>query len=104
MPNGRIGITSPCYTDELTSDIPKEFLYDAPDFVESYSVHSPNWWQNHFENAGLVDILICEEHPNGTEFWLDDVRWLLEQSHPKEMNPIMQEMILQQIIMLLMDQ
>ena len=38
---GRIGIASPCYARELTPDTPREFLYDAPDFVESYAVHSP---------------------------------------------------------------
>jgi len=101
---GRIGIASPCYADELKPDTPQEFLYDAPDFVESYAVHSPGWWQTHFEKTELVDILICEEHPKGREFWLDDVRWLLETTHPREMEPIMRKMVLQQIMMLLTDQ
>lgn len=104
IPGGRIGIASPCYADELTPHTPREFLYDAPDFVESYSVHSPKWWFDHFEKTGLVDILICEDHPKGREFWLDDVRWLLESSYSKDMGAIMREMVLQQIIMLLTDE
>ncbi len=59
---------------------------------------------DHFEKTGLVDILICEDHPKGREFWLDDVRWLLESSHSKDMGAIMREMVLQQIIMLLTDE
>ncbi len=84
---GRIGIASPCYADELTPDTPQEFLYDAPDFIESCTVHSPHWWNHHFEKTGLVDILICEVHPKGREFWLDDARWLIESMHPMDMNP-----------------
>ena len=103
-PGGRIGITSPCYADELTPDTPQEFLYDAPDYIESYNVHSPDWWRDHFEKTGLIDILTCEAHPKGREFWLDDVRWLLESTHPKDMDPAIREMALQQIIMLMTDQ
>jgi SAM-dependent methyltransferase len=103
-PGGRIGITSPCYADGLTPDTPKEFLYDAPDFIESYNVHSPDWWRDHFGKTGLVELLNCEAHPKGREFWLDDVRWLLESTHPKDMDPAMREMALQQIIMLMTDQ
>lgn len=101
---GRIGIASPCYADELTPDTPREFLYDAPDFIESYSVHSPQWWAKHFEKTGLVQGLVCEEHPKGREFWLDDVRWLTEKCHPRDMEPEMREMVLQEIVMLLTDQ
>ena len=103
-PSGRIGISSPCYANELTPDTPHKFLYDAPDFIESYSVHSPNWWRNHFEKIDLVNILVCEDHTKGREFWLDDVRWLLESSHPIEMKPFMRDMVLQQLVMLLADE
>jgi SAM-dependent methyltransferase len=99
----RIGIASPCYAGELTPDTPREFLYDAPDFVESYAVHSPPWWRQHFEKTGLVRIQICREHPQGRELWLDNVRWLIEKRHPCEMDPAMREMVLQEIVMLLTD-
>ena len=101
---GRIGIASPCYAAELNPNIPEEFLYDAPDYAESFTVHSPDWWRNHFEKTGLVDIHTCEENSKGREFWLDDVRWLLESCHPKDMTQMMREMTLQEIVMLLTDQ
>lgn len=103
-PGGRIGIASPCYARELPPDPPRELLYDAPHYVESYAVHSPNWWRRHFERRGLVDVLCCREHPRGRAFWLDEVRWLLEQAHPREMEPWMREMVRQEIAMLLSDE
>lgn len=103
-PGGRIGITSPCYASELAPDTPRELLYDPPGFEESYSVHSPQWWRRHFEAMGLVKLLTCQEHPKGREFWLDQVRWFLEQRHPREMASWMQEMVYHEIIMLLSDQ
>lgn len=103
-PQGRIGIASPCYRQELSPDVPTELLYDEPDFKESYTVHSPEWWRDHVETMGLVNLLSCAEHPKGHEFWLDDTRWLLEQCHPRDMEPFIQQMVLQTLIMLLMDQ
>lgn len=102
-PKGRIGITGPCYSHELTADTPKEYLYDPPHFTESFTVHSPAWWRQHFEAAGVVKLLACEEHPRGREFWLDQVRWLLEQQHPRDMEHSMQQMLRQEIVMLLKD-
>jgi len=102
-PGGRIGITGPCYADELTPETPREFLYDPPLFAESFSVHSPQWWRRHFETMGIVRVLVCEQHPQGREFWLDGVRWLIEQCHPRDMEPWMRDMVYQEIVMLLMD-
>jgi SAM-dependent methyltransferase len=99
----RIGIASPCYAHELARDTPREFLYDAPDFVESYAVHSPRWWRQCFEITGLVQIQMCREHPQGRELWLDNVRWLIEERHPRDMDPSMRAMVLQEVMMLLTD-
>ena len=101
---GRIAIASPCYAGELKPDTPREYLYDAPGFAKSYAVHSPLWRCEHFEKTGLVRVHICEENPKGREFWLDDVRWLVERCHPRDMEPKMREMVLQEIVMLLTDQ
>lgn len=102
-PGGRIGIASPCYSHELTEDTPTEFLYDPPHFTESFAVHSPAWWQQHFEATGVAKVLLCEEHPRGREFWLDSVRWLVEECHPRDMERWMRQMVLQEIVMLLKD-
>jgi len=103
-PSGRIGIASPCYSHELAEDTPKEFLYDPPQFTESYTVHSPQWWREHFESSGGAKVLVCEDHPRGREFWPDSVRWLIEQRHPRSMEPWMQQMVLQELLMLLKDE
>ena len=102
-PGGRIGIASPCYAKELAFDTPRELLYDPPGFEESFSVHSPQWWRRHFEAMGIVEVLVCQEHPKGREFWLDQVRWFLEQHHPRDMESWMQEMVYHEIVMLLSD-
>jgi len=100
---GRIGIASPCYSRELSEDTPREFLYDPPDFKESSAVHSPPWWRRHFESTGVARVLACEDHRRGREFWLDQVRWLLEECHPRDMEPWMRQTVFQEIVMLLKD-
>jgi len=102
-PEGRIGIASPCYSHELTKDTPKEFLYDSPHFTESLAVHSPSWWQQHFAATGVAKVLACEDHQRGREFWLDQVRWLLEECHPRDMEHWMRQMVFQEIVMLQKD-
>lgn len=76
--DGIICIASPCYAQEFDEKIPKEFLFDPPENKESYSIHSPLWWENHFKKIGLVEIIECCEHPKGREFWLDSIRWRIE--------------------------
>jgi hypothetical protein len=50
-----------------------------------------------------VAVQICREHPQGRELWLDNVRWLMEERHPRDMDPAMRAMVLQEIVMLLTD-
>jgi len=100
---GRIGIASPCYAEELTSETCQEFLYDPPHYTESLAVHSPKWWRHQFEASRIVQVLECEKHPKGREFWLDQVRWLVEECHPRDMAPWMREMVYREIVMLLSD-
>lgn len=76
-PGGRICICSPCYSHE-SLEIPAGFLFDPPEFHESFSMHSPEWWRHHFEKMGLVDVYFCREHEKGREIWLDSIRWQLE--------------------------
>lgn len=101
---GRLCIASPCYSDELTADTPSEYLYDAPEYQESRLVHSPGWWRDHFLKSGEFNLLICEDHPLGRELWLDDVRFCLEEKHPRNMSEAMRSMIKQEIGMLLADE
>ncbi len=103
QPEGRIGIVSPCYKQELSQDPPPELLFDPPDNSESLLIHSPGWWLELFEKTPLVDVLECVEHPLGREIWLDDTRWLLEQMQINQLANTLQPMLQQQITMLLSD-
>lgn len=76
-PGGRICVCSPCYSHECP-EIPGDFLFDPPEFHESFSLHSPEWWRHHFEKMGLLDVYYCREHEKGREIWLDSIRWQLE--------------------------
>jgi cyclopropane fatty-acyl-phospholipid synthase-like methyltransferase len=98
-PGGQICIASPCYSHEMTPDTPKELQEEG-----SLAWHSPGWWRHHFEMSSVVDVLYCEEHPKGLEFWQDEVRWLLEECHPRDRKDGMTPMILGDITMILSDQ
>ena len=50
-----------------------------------------------------LQVLHCQEHPRGREFWLDEIRWLLEACHPRDMEPWMRQMVYREIVMLLRD-
>jgi len=75
---GKICISSPCYSHEIDDNTSKDFLFDTPEYLESYSIHSPKWWENHFKKMSLVDVTYCKEHEKGREIWLDSMRWQLE--------------------------
>jgi cyclopropane fatty-acyl-phospholipid synthase-like methyltransferase len=95
--SGRICIAGPCYAEELEPDTPDELIED-----ESFAYHSPQWWDNHFSKTGLVDLLSCQEHPKGREFWLDMIRWIVEDTQSKE--EAYPDFLLHDIAMLLSDQ
>jgi ubiquinone/menaquinone biosynthesis C-methylase UbiE len=103
---GRIGIASPCYTRELEPATIQALLNVAPG-VHEYeydTFHSPTWWRGKFEMVERLKLLACEKHPKGRAFWLDQIRWLLEECHPSERGLDMQNMILQDMLILLADQ
>ena len=73
--NGQICIVSPCYSQEINESTPEHFLFDYPENIESYSMHSPKWWEEHFKKYRNFEVLMCEEHKLGREIWLDSLRW-----------------------------
>ncbi len=71
-PKGLIGIVDWCYTREMSS------LSEVPEYLKSfyqdfdfYSLHSIDWWKNHWEKTGLVKILHDEFLPH-SEFILQE--------------------------------
>lgn len=96
---GGIAIGGPCYANELTDAVPREWLHS-----ESQAYHSPGWWEHHFRRTGPVDVLHCQVHPKGRELWLDDVhRSLLAAPHPREREGRWQACLLNNMIVLLED-
>ena len=95
---GNLCIGGHCFTQELTPETPREFLWEM-----AHAYHSPAWWRNHFEKADLWEVTFCEEHPRGRAFWLDDIRRNIEACHPRDMNETQRADILHSIVMLLSD-
>lgn len=36
---------------------------------ELYCLHSPDWWMNHWERSGVVDVELADAMPDGWRFW-----------------------------------
>lgn len=64
-PKGLIGIVDWCYTREFRSlpEVP-EYLKSFYQDFDFYSLHSIDWWKNHWEKTGLVKILHAEVLPH----------------------------------------
>ena len=87
---GEIVIGSPCYREEMTKDIPEEFLLEFPACL---AVHSPPWWREHFAKTRHATVLHSALHPRGVEFWDDRIRFLLDSQRPADMEPWMRDML-----------
>lgn len=75
---GNICVVSPCYSDEIEEFTPEYMLFDYPNFLESNLIHSPKWWEKHFNKVHNIRVLFCQEHKLGREIWLDSIRWQLQ--------------------------
>jgi SAM-dependent methyltransferase len=89
-PGGRISIGSPCYKSELTPNAPPEFLLEYPACL---SVHSPAWWEKHFEQSGCYDEIVSIEHRDGVRFWPDRVHRLVEEHRIENMPAGIRQMV-----------
>lgn len=81
---GQVGVGSPCYREELPPNPRPEWLVEFPDCL---AVHSPAWWQRHFEKIGIVRVLKSVRHPQSRVFWEDWLRQWVETRDPAEMSP-----------------
>ena len=77
-PGALICVTSPCFAHEPNENTPDYFKFDAPDYLEFYTMHSPAWWYKHFAKCKDIEVQHCEEHPLGREIWMDSMRWQLQ--------------------------
>lgn len=73
---GQIGIVDPGWLKETPTPMPPGLeAFPAKGFT---SFHSAEWWKNHFERSGLVEIEKYDILPNGKAVWLDSARALYE--------------------------
>ena len=77
-PSALLCVASPCFAKEPDEETPTRFMFDSPDYIEFYSIHSPQWWKQHFAKYRDISLLSCEEHPLGREIWLDSLRWQMQ--------------------------
>ena len=72
-PGGRLGFGGTCFNQELVEPLPAVFQETAGWDAEYHNYHSPPWWVALFEETRLVDVLNCEELPDGLVMWEDEV-------------------------------
>ena len=73
QPGGRFGFGGTCFSQEPDGPLPAIFQETAGWDAEYHNYHSPSWWVDLFEETRLVDVLNCEELPDGLVMWEDDV-------------------------------
>jgi hypothetical protein len=65
---GQIGIVVPGLRHEFTDGLPAHL---APYWGwEFWSLHSPEWWRNHWEKTGKVAVTVADSIPDGWQHWL----------------------------------
>lgn len=73
---GQFGLVMPAYMKEIVE--PPEHLTRKQksggvfwDSRECFSIHTLDWWVNHFSRTGIVDIEVAEYIPDGWRLWLE---------------------------------
>ncbi|HET8841140.1 MAG TPA: class I SAM-dependent methyltransferase [Ktedonobacteraceae bacterium] len=67
-PGGSLGIVVPSVLSELNGEIPAHLTeYWQWDW---WSFHSPQWWQQHWNKTGLVEVERADIIPDGWKHWM----------------------------------
>jgi SAM-dependent methyltransferase len=68
-PGGPIAIATAGVIREVDGPIPEHLRpWWTPDFS---AFHSADWWRQHWERTGLVDVEVADSLPDGWRLWLD---------------------------------
>ena len=68
-PEGLLAIAGAGLARELDGVVPEHLrAWWTPDL---WCLHSPDWWQRHWEKSGLVAVTTADTMPEGTQRWLD---------------------------------
>ena len=72
-PGGQFGIVCPGFTREFDTGVPENLRkFWSPDM---FSFHSKDWWRNHWEKPGIVDITACYEIKEPKGLWYPWAKW-----------------------------
>ena len=110
-PGGRICFAQGCFQQE-PDGWPAVFTETDGWHVEYGNYHSPDWWRDHVESSGTLEVGVCKEVLDGDILWEDDVlyrgnraqwnedffrrsAWLIRQiAHGQTMAPLLTHCIL----------
>lgn len=68
-PDAQIGIAGAGLMQEITGPVPEHLrAWWEPSM---WCLHSPPWWQRHWERTGMVDVEVSDSMPEGWRAWLD---------------------------------
>jgi cyclopropane fatty-acyl-phospholipid synthase-like methyltransferase len=70
-PRGRLGIVVPGVTHEVDRAPTEVAPHWSWDF---WAFHSPDWWREHWDRSGLVDVEHADLVPDGWRHWLQTER------------------------------
>jgi cyclopropane fatty-acyl-phospholipid synthase-like methyltransferase len=71
-PGGPVAIAMAGYTHEMNEPIP-EHLSEWWANEMAHCMHSADWWRNHWERGGAVEVAVADTLADGWRYWLD---WL----------------------------
>jgi cyclopropane fatty-acyl-phospholipid synthase-like methyltransferase len=79
-PGGIIAMAGAGFTKEFT-EIPTSLkVWWEP---VMYSLHSPQWWRNHWEKTGIVDIEQADSMPESWKLWLEWQKFIAPDNQPE---------------------
>jgi cyclopropane fatty-acyl-phospholipid synthase-like methyltransferase len=79
-PGGQLGIVVPGVRRELTGGLPAHLApYWEPDL---WSFHSPEWWRDHWQRSGTVEVEVADTVPDGWRHWLTWLEVAGRQGYP----------------------
>lgn len=66
---GQIGIVVPGLNKEFQGTTVPAHLQEHWD-PEWFTFHTPEWWSQHWQRTGLVNMEVADTMPNGSDIWL----------------------------------
>ncbi len=86
LSGGTIAIVVPGVLHELSDGVPAHLApYWSWDW---YSFHSPQWWRQHWEKTGLVEVVSADTIPDGWQHWLKWMEVCLDEGLPSSQEEI----------------